>query len=199
MRIPLVLLCSALSALAADSFTALGHTWTVPAKADWSGSAELLKMLTPYPDPKPLPRRPTQYAVAQTGPFEEVTVEVEVKRIGKGSLILVYAWRDESHFNSAHLSPAPPSKQPVHSGMFHVYGGDRVRISNTEGPATLAGEDWTPVRLVYSARTHLCEVTVNGAKIPSMRAVDLSLGAGKVGLGSFFNTAEFRKLRIQGR
>jgi hypothetical protein len=52
--------------------------------------------------------------------------------------------------------------------------------------------------LTYSAKTHLCEVTVGGQKFASLRGVDLSLAAGRVGLGSFFNSAEFRGLRIQG-
>jgi hypothetical protein len=187
------------TAAAGDTISALGHTWQVPAKADWSGAADILRMLVPHVDTRQLPRRPVHYALAETPPFEEVTLDVEVKRIEKGSLIIVYAWRDANHFNYAHLSPDAPSKQPVHSGIFHVYGGDRVRISGTDGPPTLLSNEWTPVHLTYSAKTHLCEVSVNGEKLPSLRAVDLSLGAGRVGLGSFFNNAEFRKLTIRGK
>jgi hypothetical protein len=187
------------TALAGDTISALGYQWTVPAKADWSGAADVLRMLTPHPVTRQLPRRPAHYALAETPSLEEVTVDVEVKRIEKGSLILVYAWRGPNHFNYAHLSPDAPSKQPVHSGVFHVYGGDRVRISSTDGPPTLLTNEWTPVRLVYSAKTHLVEVTVNGEKLPSLRAVDYSLGAGRVGLGSFFNQAEFRNLKIKGK
>jgi hypothetical protein len=197
---PLVLFFAALAtAAAADTIGALGYQWEVPAAADWSGAPDLLRMLVPHPDAKQLPRRPVHYAVAKTPAFEEVTVEVEVKRIDKGSLILVYAWRDAGHFNYAHLSPDAPSKQPVHSGMFHVYNGDRVRISSTDGPPTLLTNEWTPVRLTYSARTHLCEVAVNGEKLPSLKAIDLSLGAGRIGLGSFFNNAEFRRLVVRGK
>jgi hypothetical protein len=200
MRLLALMLSAVTLACAGDSITALGYTWDVPNKAEWSAAEGLLKMLVPFPDPKPVPRRPAQYALAQTAPFEEVRIDVEVKRLEKGSLIIVYAWRDAEHFNYIHLSPDLPSKQPVHSGIFHVYKGDRVRISSTEGPATLpAAGEWTPVRVTYSAKTHLCEATVNGQKIPSLRAADFSLGAGRVGLGSFFNLAEFRKLRIEGR
>lgn len=199
MRAFALLLAAVAPAAAGDAIQALGYEWEVPARADWSGAPDLLRMLTPHPDTRQLPRRPVHYALAKTAPFEEVAVEVEVKRIEKGSLILVYAWRGENHFNYVHLSPDAPSKQPVHSGIFHVYGGDRVRISPAAGPPTLLAADWTPVRLTYSAKTHLCEVAVNGEKLPSLRAVDLSLGAGRIGLGSFFNNAEFRKLVVRGK
>jgi len=193
----------AASAPGADTLDAFGYNWTVPNRAEWavegSGAGQVLKMLVPHPDTKQLPRRPVHYALADTTPFEDVTIEVEVKPQEKGHLIIVYAWKDADHFNYAHLSPDSAAKQPVHNGVFHVYGGDRVRISNTEGPGALPVAEWTPVRLTYSARTHLCEVTVKGQVIPSLRGVDYSLGAGRVGLGSFFHAAEFRHLKIKGK
>jgi hypothetical protein len=198
MRI-LVLLLVAGAAFAADSIEALGRTWTVPVKADWSGTPDLLKMLVPHADTRSLPRRPNHYALAGDGPFENVTMDVEIRVPEKNHMILIYAWKDESHFNYVHLSPDSPSKQPVHNGIFHVYGGDRVRISNTEGPAAVTDAEWMPVRMTYSAKTHLVEVAVRGKVLPSLRAVDYSLGAGKVGLGSFFHVAEFRNLKIKGK
>jgi hypothetical protein len=54
------------------------------------------------------------------------------------------------------------------------------------------------MRLVYDGRTGKVEVFVNGQTSPSMQAVDTSLGAGKVGLGSFFDLGSFRRVRITG-
>ena len=199
----MVLLLAASAACAADSIEAFGYKWSVPAAADWavegSGAGQVLKMLVTHPDKKELPRRPVHYALAETAPFEEVTIDFEVTRGDPGSAMIVYAWQDANHFNYAHLSPDAPSKQPVHSGIFHVYGGDRVRISNTEGPGTLPTTDWTPVHLTYSAKTHLCEVAIGGQKMSSLRGVDFSLGAGRVGLGSFFHASSFRNLKIKGK
>jgi hypothetical protein len=202
MRI-LLLLLLAWPVLAADTIEAFGYKWTVPAAADWAvagtGADQVLRMTALHPDTHQLPRRPAHYAVAQTAPFTEVAIDVEVKRLQeRGALIVVYAWQDENHFNYAHFSPDAPSKQPVHSGIFHVYGGDRVRISNTEGPGTLPTGEWTPVHLTYSAKTHRCEVAIGGQPFASLVGVDLSLGAGRIGLGSFFNSAEFRNLKIHG-
>jgi hypothetical protein len=200
MTVRTLLLCllAAASLPAADTIEAFGLKWSVPVASEWKVEGAVLKMLAARPpQPAPAPRRPVQFALAETTPFTEVTLEAEVKR-DKTSLILVYAWRDAGHFNYAHLSVDTGTKQPVHNGIFHVYGGDRVRISSEAGPCALPTDEWTPVRLVYSAKTGAVAVTVDGKPIPALRGVDLSLGAGRVGIGSFFETAQFRKVRIIG-
>jgi hypothetical protein len=203
LALPLLLASLAGSAWAADTIDAFGYKWLVPNATEWAvegaGSGQILKMLVPHPDRQEAPRRPVHYAVAQTAPLADVTIDVEVKAEGPSNLILVYAWQDAAHFDYAHLSPDPPSKAPVHTGIFHVYGGDRVRISNTEGPAALTVPEWIPVHLTYSAATHMCEVTVSGHALPSLRGVDLSLGAGRVGLGSFFHAVQFRNFRMTAK
>ena len=179
---------------------AFGYQWKVPVESEWAvdgaPKSQVLRMLAAA-QPNPQPRRPLQYALAETPPFESVALELEVKR-DRSSLILVYAWRDENHFDYAHLSADTPSKQPVHNGIFHVYGGDRVRISAESGPGALPSGEWTPVKLTWSGKTGEVQVEVNGEKFESLHAVDLSLRAGRVGIGSFFETAQFRNVRING-
>jgi hypothetical protein len=76
--------------------------------------------------------------------FRHVTVEAEIKRNGR-SLIIVYAWQDKDHYNYAHISSDTAAAQNYHNGMFHIFRGERVRISAVDGPASLASKDWTPV------------------------------------------------------
>jgi hypothetical protein len=194
----LLLTCSA-AAFPADTIEAFGFKWAVPFAADWKleneAGAPVLKLLVKRPQEHP--RRPIQFALAGTPDWARVTVEAEVKRDGS-SLIIVYAFRDEAHFNYVHLSSDTPSEKDMHNGIFHVWGGDRVRISSTRGPGSLPSQDWTSVRLTYDSATGRVHVTVNGQSFPSLEGVDLSLGAGKVGIGSFFETAQFRKVRITG-
>ena len=202
MKSLIVLLFAAASSLsAADTIQAFGHRWTVPVGADWKveheGGVEVLRLLVERPQKEP--RRPIQFALADTPPFHQVTLEAEMKREG-GSLILVYAYRDETHFNYAHLSVDTGKQQPVHNGIFHVYGGERVRISTEEGPAALPSEnEWYKVRLRFDGTTGAVQVTVNGKELPALRAVDLSLRSGRVGIGSFFNKGQFRNVKISGK
>lgn len=191
---------------AADSIQALGFLWTVPLQADWKvekvDGFETLSLLVPKPSTQP--RRPTQFALAETPDYLTATVEAEVKKEPKGpqnrknSLIVVYAYRDADHFNYVHLSDDVGSASPHHNGIFHVYGGDRVRISPTEGEATLTEEKWYKVKLVYDGRSGKVEMFVDGKTSPSFRACDMSLNAGKIGVGSFFDTGQFRNVKITG-
>lgn len=176
--------------------------WQVHSRSDWKVQGDTLELLVPRPSTQP--RRPIQYALAETPDFIRVTVEADVRaepkaaRNRRTSLILVYAWRDPDHFNYAHLSVDTAHQAPHHNGIFHVYGGDRVRISPLEGPATLEDGKWRHVRLQYDGRTGEVIVWVDGQTSPAMRAIDLSLGAGRVGIGSFFDMGAFRNVRIQG-
>jgi hypothetical protein len=185
---------------AADRIQAFGLQWSVPLLADWSvakvDGVETMSLLVPRPQQKD-PRRPGQYALAETEPLGKFTLELEVKPGKAGeSLIIVYSWRDAEHFDYVHLSPDAARKQPVHNGIFHVYGGDRSRISVEDGPGTLPDDAWRAVKVSFDAGTGLVQATVDGKTNPSLRAADLSLGAGRIGLGSFFNTAAFRNFRL---
>ena len=76
--------------------------------------------------------------------------------------------------------------------------GDPVSVSNAKGPGALPTQAWTHVKLHYTARTGEVQVEVNGQPFESLHAVDLSLGAGRVGIGSFFETAQFKNVKITG-
>ncbi|HYP13862.1 MAG TPA: hypothetical protein VEQ63_08050 [Bryobacteraceae bacterium] len=199
MRLVLLLALAALG-WAVDTVEIFGLKWTVPVFQEWSVADEqgapTLSILKARPQEQP--RRPIQFAIAQTEDFEQVTVEADVKKKGD-SVVIVNAYQAPSHFNYAHLSQDTGGKAPVHNGIFHVFGGDRVRISSLDGPAAIPTEDrWYHVKLVYDARTHTAEVFVEGKLLPAFRAIDLSLGAGKVGLGSFFHVAQFRNVKVTG-
>ena len=198
----LALFCAAAASLAAaDTIDAFGHKWDILDSADWKvdreGGSELLRLLqSKGPLPPPAPRRPRQFAIARTPNWQRVTVEAELKPLGR-SLLIVFAYRDDAHFNYAHVST--DTKVHVHNGIFHVYGGERVRISpQREPPSFPESNQWYRVRLTHDAATGIVAVTVNGREVPGLNAVDLSLGPGRVGLGSFDEKGEFRNVKITG-
>jgi hypothetical protein len=202
LRFVLLACLGCATVFAADSIEAFGYKWTVPIAADWKVSpAGVLELLVPRPSTQP--RRPSQYALAETEPMLQFEAELEAKaepeavRKRRNSLILVYAWRDPEHFNYVHLSVDAAKQQPVHNGVFHVYGGDRVRISSEEGPGSLRDAVWHKVRLRYDGHDGRVGVWVDGETSPSLQGVDLSLGAGRFGIGSFFDMGTFRNVKIQ--
>lgn len=196
LAVPAVLAAPAKTPPLAERLSAFGMQWAVISAADWSVEGTTVHLKTARPQQAD-PRRPIQFALAETDPLASFTMELEVRRqTPKGSLILVYAWRKDGYFNYVHLSDDAAAKVEVHNGIFHCYGGDRVRISPTDGPGTLLSEDWLPVKVRYDAAKGLVESWVGGQTSPSLKAIDLSLGAGRIGFGSFFNTASFRNFKL---
>lgn len=187
---------------AEDSIQAFGLRWKIPMAKDWRMDGDTLELLTPRPSLAP--RRPSQYALADTPDYTKVTMEAEMKaepaaiRQRHNSLLLVYAWKGPNHFNYVHLSVDSAKEAAVHNGVFHVYGGERVRISSLEGPGTLRDGVWHKVKLVYDGESGRVDVWVDGQTSPSLRAVDMSLGGGRVGIGSFFDMGSFRNVKIVG-
>lgn len=183
-----------------ESIQALGYRWDVQSAGDWEiAKIDGIDTLRLRKSGEPtIPRRPTKFAIADTEPFSKVTIEVEMRRQGGKSLIIVYGWQDPNHWNYAHISADEGKQIHVHNGMFHVFGGERVRISSLEGPNSLPTEDWAKVKLVFDGETGRCYAEVNGKRNPSLEAVDLSLRWGKIGLGSFNETGDFRNLKITG-
>ncbi len=197
MKRLIMTICCASVVWAADSIGVFGQKWTVQSAADWVVGENLLQLKVSAEPPAGQPRRPTKYALLESKPYSKVTVDAEVKRNGR-SVIIVYAWQDVAHYNYAHISVDTATSQNVHNGIFHIFGGERVRMSSLEGPGSLPTQEWTPVKLVFDGETGKCYVEVNGKRNPSLEAADLSLRWGRVGLGSFDETGDFRNVKVTG-
>jgi hypothetical protein len=206
MKIPALLamvVATAAFCFAGGTFVFDSLTWDVPERADWkvdtSAAVPELQLLNGKEPPSNLPRRPMQFALAQTEPFGSVTVEADIMPLAR-SVIIVYDYQNPAHFNYAHLSTDTGTKQPVHNGIFHVYGGERVRISNPAGPPAFPQtQRWYHVKLTVGGDTGAVTVLVDGKQIPALSAVDVSLKQGRVGLGSFDETGKFRNIKISGQ
>ncbi len=197
MKSILLAACSVCLLMGAESLNVFGQKWIVQNPSDWVVGDNLLQLKVSAEPPAGQPRRPTRIALLDSKPYTKVTIDAEIKRNGR-SLIFVYAWQDDAHYNYAHISVDNAVAQNVHNGMFHIFGGERVRMSSLEGPGSLPTQDWTPVRLVFDGESGRCYVEVNGKRNPSLEAVDLSLRWGRVGLGSFDETGDFRNVKVSG-
>ena len=195
MKLVVLAALAACNANAADTLAILGRAWTVPAAADWKLEEGTLRLVAGR-GLLPGPRRPIQFALTDVPNYRRLTVEADVMPLGR-SLLIVFAYRDPAHFDYAHLSTDAAVAQPVHNGIFHVYGGERVRISAESGPAAFAASGrWYHVTLAHDSTAGTVEVAVDGRAAPALHAVDLSLGPGKVGLGSFDETGAFKNIKI---
>jgi hypothetical protein len=195
-----VVLPAALVAHADGTLRVFDRQWTVPIESDWqidqAAGVPVLHLVSSR-EPLPGPRRPIQFALTEIPRYSQLTVEADVKPLGR-SLIIVFAYQDRAHFDYVHLSTDSGTQVAVHNGVFHVYGGERVRISKPDGPAAFPENNrWYHAKLTHDATTGAIAVTVEGHAVPALHAVDVSLGPGEIGLGSFDETAEFRNVKIR--
>jgi len=199
MRFLALMLAAASILSASDTLHVFGKTWQVVNAADWRISEEsgeqILSLIT-HRGPLPGPRRPIQFAIAETPVLRKAKVELDARPHGR-SLMIVFGYRDPAHFDYAHLSIDTAAREPHHNGIFHVYGGERVRISAEDGPAAFPETNhWYHVMLEWNGSSGDVRVSVDGRDIPALHAVDLSLNSGRVGLGSFDETGDFRNVKI---
>jgi len=62
----------------------------------------------------------------------------------------------------------------------------------------LKDQNWHRVRLERDGATGSIEIYVDGSQAPVLAASDTTIRSGRVGLGSFDDTGEFRKIEIMG-
>jgi hypothetical protein len=201
MRLLIAILLTAAPLFAVDSLAVFGSQWDVPTASDWKvvseGGDQILELLN-LRGPIPGPRRPVQFALHQGPGFGNVKIELAMRPRAR-SLLIVFCYRDAAHFNYAHLSTDSGSKQPMHNGIFHVFGGERVRISSQSGPSAFGQTShWYHVVLDHDEKSGRVHVTVDGRHIPALHGVDLSLTSGKIGLGSFDEVGDFKNVKIIG-
>lgn len=145
-------------------------------------------------------RRPAALAIFKTNALERVTLNVEVRSTAPQDVLrrdvnLVFGYESPSRFYYVHLSGVTDA---VHHGIFLVADADRRRIDDGKGEPQLKDQNWHHVRLERDGATGRIEIYVDGSKVPVLAASDTTIRAGRVGLGSFDDTGEFRKIEIAG-
>jgi len=145
-------------------------------------------------------RRPSALAVLQSDPLVRATVQVEMRstapeEVKNRDLEIIFGYESPSRFYYVHLAGIT---DPNHNGIFLVDNKDRRRIDDGTAPPQLKDREWHRVRLERDGATGQTEVFVDDAKQPALHATDTAIPSGRVGLGSFDDTGEFRKFSVTG-
>jgi len=174
--------------------------WQMPYPEDWElqrvGALSYLHMKRSR-EPG-TPRRPIQFALLKNVDAGSFTLDVMVRR-AQGSMIVVFGYVDRLHFYYVHLSMDPGVKQPVHNGIFLVDGQPRRRIAGIEARPALPDRAWHDVRIVRDAPSGSIQVFVDKENTPRFSVIDHTFAHGQVGLGSFDETGDFARFRLQVR
>lgn len=76
-----------------------------------------------------------------------------------------------------------------HNGIFIVADSDRRRIASGQGVPRITDHEWHRVKVTRDGETGRIEVFFHASKAPILAAVDLTISSGRVGVGSFDDTA----------
>lgn len=184
------------------SATELATGWDLDGSGTWAIEQGLLA-LRKAGVPAGAIRRPSALAVLKSDPLGDVTLEVHLRSTAalpdqtpRRDLLLVVGYQSPTRFYYVHISAA---RDAVHNGIFLVADADRRRIDTQSETAMLTDRAWHRVRLERSAATGRIELFVDDGAQPIMVARDTTLSSGRVGVGSFDDTGEFRAIRVSGR
>ena len=173
--------------------------WSLDGSGSWT-IADAKLILEKAGKPAGPIRRPAALAILKTEPLKQVALDVEVRSTAPQDVLrrdvnLVFGYESPTRFYYVHLSGVTDA---VHHGIFLVADADRRRIDDGKGPPQLKDQAWHRVHLERDGETGRIAIYVDGSKAPVLVASDTTIRAGRVGLGSFDDTGEFRKIQITG-
>ena len=145
-------------------------------------------------------RRPSALAVLKSDPLVRATVQVEMRStapedVKNRDLEIIFDYESPYRFYYVHLAGIT---DPNHNGVFLVDNKDRRRIDEGTAPPQLKDREWHRVRLERDGSNGRIEVFVDDSKQAVLKAMDTTIASGRVGLGSFDDTGEFRNFSVTG-
>jgi hypothetical protein len=148
---------------------------------------------------KPPHRSPTNIALLKdvtVGDFElKVKVRSTHEDYGHRDACLVFGYQDPSHFYYVHLGKQADDHA---NQIFIVNNAARLKISVTSTAGTNWQERWHDVKIVRDAKDGKIEVYFDDMKKPVMTANDKTFTWGRIGVGTFDDTADFDNLELRG-
>ena len=145
-------------------------------------------------------RRPSALAILKTGDFRRASVTAEIRSTADVTVVnrdleIILAYQGPARFYYVHLAGIT---NDVHNGIFLVADADRKRIDPGTSPPQLTDQSWHAARVEWNGATGHIDVYVDESAKPVMQAIDHTLTTGRVGLGSFDDTGEFRNIVVRG-
>ena len=138
-------------------------------------------------------------AIFKSPPVGNFTLDVELRSTAPVDLdvrdvLLIFGYQSPTRFYYVHLSKRTDG---VHNGVFLVHDADRKRLDEPTSVARLVDQSWHRVRIARETSNGRIRVFFDGDTTPALSATDATLTSGRVGVGSFDETAEFRALTLK--
>jgi hypothetical protein len=172
--------------------------WDLEGNGTWRLTADALVLHEAGVPSGPI-RKPGAMAILKSAPVGDFTLEVDVRSTAPADLVvrdvlLIFGYQSPTRFYYVHLSARTDN---VHNGIFLVHDADRRRLDPPTSRAPLTDQAWHRVRLVRQTAAGDIRVFFDDETVPVLSASDRTIVSGRVGVGSFDETAEFRNLEVK--
>jgi hypothetical protein len=172
--------------------------WDIEGSGEWRMTGNVLQLVTAGEPAGPI-RKPAAMAILKSAPVGDFTLDVELRSTAPVNLdvrdvLLIFGYQSPTRFYYVHLSRRTDA---VHNGIFLVHDADRKRLDPLTSVARLVDQTWHLVRLTRDTTGGSIRVFFDGETTPALSATDTTLQTGRVGVGSFDETAEFRRLELR--
>jgi hypothetical protein len=177
--------------------------WTFTDKAAWTlterdGDHVLDQHRASAYEPKV--RSPFNIALIPDLDVEDFVLDLDVRSTGRDyghrDVCLIFGHQDPSHFYYVHLGKEADAH--AHS-IFLVNDEPRVSIAEDRTRGTPWTDHWHHVRIVRKAADGLIQVYFDDMDRPIMTSHDRHFTHGRIGVGSFDDTAQFDSIQVWGR
>ncbi len=149
---------------------------------------------------QPAVRSPFNIAIARRWDVSDLVLDVDVRSTAPDTanrdICIVFNYRDPGHFYYAHVAKRADEH---HNSVFLVNGQPRASIAENRSQGVKWDDGWHHVRVVRRVKDGLIQVYFDDMKTPIMTAHDTTIVRGRIGLGSFDDTAQFDNLQVWGR
>lgn len=174
--------------------------WDLEGSGQWRMSGNVLQLHSEGVPAGPI-RKPAAMAIFKSAPVSDFMLEVDLRSTAPVDLdvrdvLLIFGYQSPTRFYYVHLSKKTDA---VHNGIFLVNDADRKRLDPPTSVGRLVDQDWHRVRLVRETSSGQIRVFFGTDPAPVLSAQDSTLATGRVGVGSFDETAEFRGMELRSR
>lgn len=164
------------------------------------GDNHVLSQFIKKSDYVPEVRSPFHQAILKDVVVSDFQVDVRVlsthEDYGHRDACLFFGYQSPTEFYYVHLGKAT---DPHANQIFIVNNEDRSKISLTTTDGTPWDDQWHDVRIKRDIQSGAIEVFFDNMEKPVMTAKDKTFLWGRIGLGSFDDTADFDDLTLRGQ
>jgi len=148
---------------------------------------------------KPPHRSPTNVSLLKDVAFIDMEFTGRVRSThpdyGHRDAVVFFGYQDPAHFYYVHLGKQADDHA---NQIFIVNGADRKKISLTSTSGTNWDDNWHTVKIVRKPADGTIEIYFDDLQKPVMTANDKNFSYGRIGVGTFDDTADWDDIVVRG-